>query len=478
MSKFFSSANLSFLFQISLKGVICLNVYEILFPANEEYQGMVHLAVLNKNKEMKSLGSYLPKDLPDRIETLKIMKSMNYYITANSTYTYTKRRLTNLFSLNNIVLDFDIHGRMNQHLRNELIDEFVWRIKRDLFFIKGSFKLPLPNILHKTGRGIQMWWHINSASKQLQFIYHEIIENLAIIFKDFLSEYPELEKHIEIDVSASKNSVGLFRLFDTYNTHTGTKTEIEILHEKGFDINQLNQSLRNHPVAIENCIPQKDKPHKKKQNVCKAENKYFNSNEQNVTKGRRIQYQRGYYDALHRKRLAFIKWWSLELDDIIGKRDLLLYYGYNAAKEIMSTPEAEKWCNHLNDSFEEPLDSIEYIFKEIQNPFHIRSNVFFEKLGASEEDIKRFEKEYSKHSVNLTRNMEIQKRKKLKDKQKEIARELLKIGESYKTISEKVGLSTSTIYRLAKEIGNKKTEQKPWEILGISRATYYRRKKL
>ena len=463
MSKFFSSANLSFLFQISLKGVIRLTVYEILFPPDEKYQGMIHLAVLNKNKEMKSLGSCFPKDLPERIENLKIMKSMNYYITANSTCAYTKRRLTNLFSLNNIVLDFDIHGRMNQHLRNELIDEFVWRIKRDLFFVNCEYQILIPNVLHKTGRGIQMWWHINSASKQLQFIYHEIIENLAIIFKDFLSEYPELEKHIEIDVSASKNSVGLFRLFDTYNTHTGMKTEVEILHEKGFDINELNQSLRNHPVVIENCIPKKDKPNKMKQNICKK---------------KPTQYQRGYYDALHRKRLAFIKWWSLELDDIVGKRDILIYYGFNAAKEIMSTLEAEKWCNNLNDSFEEPLDSIEYIFKEIQNPFHIRSNVFFEKLGASEEDIKRFEKEYSKHSINLTRNMEIQKRKKLKDKQKEIARELLKIGESYKTISEKVGLSTSTIYRLAKENRNKKAEAKPWEILGISRATYYRRKKL
>ena len=75
-----------------MKGDISLNVYEILFPANEKYQGKIHLAVLNKNKEMKSLGSYSPKDLPERIKTLKIMKSMNYYITANSTYSFTKRR--------------------------------------------------------------------------------------------------------------------------------------------------------------------------------------------------------------------------------------------------------------------------------------------------------------------------------------------------------------------------------------------------
>ena len=165
---------------------------------------------------------------------------------------------------------------------------------------------------------------------------------------------------------------------------------------------------------------------------------------QNICKKKPTQYQRGYYDALHRKRLAFIKWWSLELDDVVGKRDILIYYGFNAAKEIMSTLEAEKWCNNLNDSFEEPLDSIEYIFKEIQNPFHLRSNVFYDKLGASEEDVKRFEKEYSKHSVNLTRNMEIQKRKKLRDKQKEIAKHI-----RFPQLSPKVSLYTFQSSHLA-----------------------------
>lgn len=449
-----------------MKGDISLTVYEILFPPDEKYQGMIHLAVLNKNKEMKSLGSCLPKDLPERIETLKIMKSMNYYITANSTYPFTKRRSENIFSLNNIVLDFDIHGKMNKHQRECLIEDFIWRIKRDLFFIKGEFKIPIPNILHKTGRGVQLWWHINSASKKLLFLYHKIIDNLSIIFNEFFNEYPELKEHIEVDIVASKNSVGLFRLFDTYNTHTNTKTEIEILHKNGFDINEFNQlisenfSLKEHHEKHEQLI---DNYIKKKASA---------------TKGKQTQYKQNSYDALHRKRLAFIKWWSNELEDIVGKRDILIYYGFNSAKEIMTTSEAEKWCKNLNTSFSEPLESLDYIFQEIKKPFNIRNQVFFEKLGASEDDVKRFEKEYSKQSVNLTRNIEIQKRKEFKEKQKEIARDLLNKGETYKTISEKVGLSSSTIYRIAKENGNKKAKEKPWEILGISKATYYRKKKL
>ena len=55
-----------------------MSVYEILFPPDEtQYKGMVHLAVLNKDKEMKSLGSCIFEDLPKRIEKMEFLKSRN-----------------------------------------------------------------------------------------------------------------------------------------------------------------------------------------------------------------------------------------------------------------------------------------------------------------------------------------------------------------------------------------------------------------
>ena len=52
-----------------------MGMYEILFPPNEKYKAFVHLAVLNKKKEMVSLGGCFFEDLPKRIEELNIMKN-------------------------------------------------------------------------------------------------------------------------------------------------------------------------------------------------------------------------------------------------------------------------------------------------------------------------------------------------------------------------------------------------------------------
>lgn len=442
-------------------------VYEILFPPDEtQYKGMVHLAVLNKNKEMKSLGSCVFEDLPKRIEKMEFLKSRNYYITANTTVQYTQRRNYNLFSLSNIVLDFDFHKRENQHIRTETLESFIWYVKRDLFYISKQFSIPCCNCIVRTGRGIQLWWHIFSCSGKLLFLYRAVIDLFAVIFKAFLEEYPSMSA-IELDVSSSKNPVGLFRLPEpaTYNTHTGTMIETEILHSNGIDLNELYKRLQEHYIVLEHQeqIEKRIDNFKKKSIASK--------------KGVKTRRKNNSFESLHRKRLAFIKWWSEQMEDNVGKRDLMIYLGYNASIQVMVQAEARKWCNKLNKSFSEPLETIDYIFNQIRKPFNIRNTRFFEMLGATEQDITRFEKEYSKLSVNLTRNIEIEKRKQTREQKKEQARRMLKNGETIHHTANTVGLSVSTIARISAEIGSKNKLEKPWEVLGISRATYYRKLK-
>ncbi len=443
-----------------------MTVYEILFPADEKYKGMVHLAVLNKQKEMKNLGGCFFADLPKRIEEFTILKSRNYYITANAMIPFKRRCMDNLLILSNIVIDFDMHERMNQIQREEITEHLIWRIKRDLFFISEPFGIIVPNVIHRTGRGVQLWFHINSASSKLLWLYQKLIDNLVLILKEFLSEYPELEKYVEIDSAASKNGCGLFRLFDTWNTHTGKKTEIEILHTESIDLNEFFRKLCEHEVI-------KEKIQKENQN---REN--YQKKKNNSKSGIRPKRQNNSYDALHRKRLAFIKWWDTQQENSVGKRDIMVYLGYNSAIQIMSQAAAQEWCRDLNAGFSESLKDIRYIFKEIKQPFKITNARFYEMLGAEQEDVQRFEKEYSKQTVNLTRDAERKKRKVEKDDKKDLARKMLKDGYTYQHIADTVGLSVSTIARLSKERENIKTpKEKPWESMGISRATYYRQNK-
>ena len=102
------------------------------------------------------LGSCTFDKLKDKIKKLNIVQSNNYYITANTTKRYCSRTEGNLFSINNIVLDFDIHTRMNQYDREQLIEDFVWYLRRDVFCAKDDTGIPMPNVIHYTQRGVQM----------------------------------------------------------------------------------------------------------------------------------------------------------------------------------------------------------------------------------------------------------------------------------------------------------------------------------
>ena len=449
-----------------MKGARKMSVYNILFPPDEKYKSMVNVSTLTKHKEMKSLGCYSFEELESRIGELKILKSNDYYITKNGIKPYSKRCEDNLLTLNNICLDFDFHGKLNAFDRMCYVDDFIFRLKRDLFNIQPPFNIPKPSVLVKSGRGCQIWWHLkNSTSVKLLWLYNNIIDRLVVIIKDFLTEYPELEKQVEIDVTASKNAVGLCRLFGTWNTHTRTQTETEIISTESYDINELYKALSEHPTYKEYEL--------KKQ----LQRQIKSKRSQASRKGIATKRKNNSVKALHLKRLAFIKWFSQILLISVGKRDILLFLAYNSAIQVMPKSQAQEYCKQLNQDFSEPLKKIDYIFKT-DKTYKLTNKRFYEMLGAAESEIKRFEDEYKKQSVNLTRNAEIKKRKEQTQQKKDRALELIKEGLTYKQISADTGLSLATISRLSKEHGLKPPKEKPWEILGISKATYYRKQKL
>lgn len=441
------------------------DVFAVLYPPNEKFKSMVNISTRTKDKEMKSLGCCYFENIEERISDLKILKSNDYYITKNGLKPYSKRCAEKLFTLNNICLDIDFHGRANAFDRMCILEKFEFYFFRDLINIRPPFNIPKPSVWVRSGRGFQIWYHLNNgASPKLLFLYNQIIDKIAIIIKDFLTEYPDLEQQVEIDVSASKNAVGLCRLVGTWNTHTRTKVEHEIINTTGYDINELNKALSEHPVYKEHEL----KELLKKQGLAKRS--------EASRKGQATKKKRNPVQALNLKRLAFIKWFSDILLDSVGKRDIMLFLAYNSAVLIMPTAQAQEYCRQLNQEFSEPIKNIDYIFKS-KKTYMITNQRFYEMLGATESEIKRFEDEYKKQSVNLTRNAEIRKRKEQTQQKKDRALHLLKEGMTYKEISADTGLSVATISRLSKTLKQKPTKEKPWETLGISKSTYYRKKK-
>ncbi len=165
---------------------------------------------------------------------------MDYYITAN-TVSGVARRESDLFGLQNIVIDIDCHDK--DRIRNipALVQAFLWRSKRDLW---GTGAIPTPNSVVRTGRGIQLWWALKpcyggSDYGKSRYYYDKIKNNIMDHIEVMLDEYSEELEGLSVDRGASSNPVGYFRLPCTYNTTARCYSALEILHTERHDQRDL-----------------------------------------------------------------------------------------------------------------------------------------------------------------------------------------------------------------------------------------------
>lgn len=424
-----------------MKGERHLNIYNILFPPETEYVGWVQFATLTKDKKLLSLGYTDFEHIEEKAETLKIKKTQDYYIMANTVKRYTTRTSDNLFSFNNIVLDYDIHSNISRYEREQLIDEFVWRLNRDLF---TTGELITPNVIHYTGRGVQLWFSIESTSAKLLFLYHKAIDYIAIIIREWLKEYPTLQRHIEPDISSSKNAVGLFRMFNTYNTKAKTMTVADVLHNKKINLNELVKQLEDSdPVKIYLQRKERIKKRYEKQEL----NEDFEPEE-----------RKGSFSALHYKRLKIIEELAREMENPVGHRNNFLFLAFNSARQIYPVETAKKICRKINRSFSEPLTNIEYIFKQ-ETIYNFQNNTFFERLGVSQDELKKMGK-YEMSRPNITRDLARGQRKAERQMKKDMAEKFIKSGMALKDVAERTGLSISTVSKLSAQIPKSKKRKK------------------
>ena len=410
-----------------MKGVRHLNIYNILFPPETEYVGWVQFATLNKC-ELHSLGYADFEHIEEKAENLTVKR-------------YTTRTSDNLFSLNNIVLDYDIHSNISRYEREQLIDEFVWRLNRDLF---TTGELITPNVVHYTGRGVQFWFHIESTSAKLLFLYHKAIDYIAVIIREWLKEYPTLQRHIEPDISSSKNAVGLFRMFNTYNTKAKTMTVADVIHDKAINLNDLVKQLEDSEPVKEYL--------KRKEQIKKRYNK------QELNEDYEPEERKNGYSALHYKRIKIIEELARETENPVGHRDMMIFLAFNSARQIYSFETAKKICRKINRSFSEPLPDIEYIFKQ-NKVYQIKNSTFFEKLGVSQDELINMGK-YEMSRPNITRDLARGQRKAERQMKKDMAEKFIKSGMALKDVAERTGLSLSTVSKLSAQITKSKKQKK------------------
>lgn len=406
--------------------------YKLIYDDLSEFNGYVHIYTKHNDK-MRPVAFCLRSDALQTIERIKIHRNCDYYITANTTIA-DKRQKAYLLAYNNIVIDVDCHNEETpQDLRELAIDTLIDKLR--------GLDIPQPSIIHKTGRGLQLWWHIEQISAKLFFLYEKACGLLCSALDYVIEENPTACGCLSVDRGASLNGVGLFRLFDTYNTKTNTKTSYTT-SPNSYTIHEIIESLQ----ACED-IPQEPATVERKRTIHCIDCNYIN---------------------LQKARMNVLEQLASEQTSE-GLRELILFLYYNSAFQVCEPATAESLTRKLNSSLFEPLAEKELrcVFSCVDKKYYkYKNKTFCEVLGITAEY-------YNKNSNPRTEERERAKME--KSKRREMAETLKQSGKyTNAEIAELTGYSVKTINRIAID---KPAEPAPWELLGVSRSTYYRKNK-
>lgn len=204
------------------------------------FNGRVVFCRKDQDGNFTTVGSRSLKKLKPYAKEIPTSDHVDYYLTANTMCNGT-RRVSQLFGLQNIVIDVDCHAEEHIHSIPARIDAFIWRSKRDLW---DTGIIPTPNSIVRTGRGVQLWWAIvpcyGGRDYEKSRYYHNKIKNTMIDYiASLLQNYEEELVGLDVDNKASSNLVGCFRLPYSYNTTAKRHGSLEVLHTKRYDQRDL-----------------------------------------------------------------------------------------------------------------------------------------------------------------------------------------------------------------------------------------------
>ena len=434
-------------------------VIRLLFPQDRKYNSNVSLFYRN-GETMNYLDKVHPADLANAISECSFYDGLDYYIAANTFVKNYGRTQATLFSLNNIVIDIDMHtidqllksnktdkidlpegyvdlveeDNLYDDLRpqldktDELCQELYWRLQRDLFC-----DIP-PNVVHMTGRGIQFWWHLEETSKQLLWLYQQVCDKLLLLLDNFLHDNPDLQNVVQVDSVASKNAAGLFRLFGTYNTKVKSQSRYEIIHHNSYMLNGLKVVLDEILESKE--VNQAKEHHPKTNNRRKNTNTRRKSNDAKKPRPRTAQY----------KRMWIIDKVVEGRADHVTTRNKTMFLASQNARMIMPTEDWHQYCTELNQKFSTPLPSIEKYLNE-KKQYLFTDSVFCDYLGITIEKFQELSKEYYATHRNDARKVRVQERKAEKEQRYQECQRLRNEGYSVAKIHEITNVSINSIKR-------------------------------
>lgn len=183
------------------------------------------------NDGIYDMAIYNAKSSAAALDKFKMYRGNDYYITINQMKA-NRRGIDQIFTYNNIVLDVDAHGADPSDVAEALnvMTEYLGRLPHK------------PNSIVFTGRGIQLWWACaplparTASGQDMRFLYDRAVDILSGELLEVMALLPPSAAILTVDVAASNNAAGLFRLPGTYNTKAEKWSHAIVLHSNRLNI--------------------------------------------------------------------------------------------------------------------------------------------------------------------------------------------------------------------------------------------------
>lgn len=295
----------------------------------------ITIAELNK-KEYKQYHYLGGASACDRAIELSQQK-VNVYHSANAFY-MPRRGVATLFHLNALYVDIDCHDKAFDE------DKTLYWLKEDFY----EKKIPTPTLTVSTGRGLQLYWSIETAPVQVLPLW-------SLVQQKIIDELAEINEYVD-GVSVDRKCVDptrILRVPYTYNQKSNTQATITDELDYCYTMSEI----------VENYFPQLQIV---KKNPNPNKNTKVFKEYSNIYRIYNIQ------TLLFARVEDFKTLVGLRGDGINGKRDTILYmFAWSVISKNATEDDVFNELDSFNSLFVTPLSDseIKYKAKHIYNKY-------------------------------------------------------------------------------------------------------------
>ena len=205
----------------------------------------IFLVELDREKNCVSQQALPPQGLSALLSGTTFHPTHHYYISANAFRAEGKRTTADLQTLNAIAVDIDCHnGTIPAAHRDFRLDYLAHLLTHDL----SDDILPLPNIIVRSGRGLQVWWllHPIAADEDAVRRWKQAAASIsnalshALRSGNFNLDDMYTLQGLDVDISASTQPNGDYRLPGSINPNTGAEVRAEMLTPERYSIHKFD----------------------------------------------------------------------------------------------------------------------------------------------------------------------------------------------------------------------------------------------